>query len=123
MEKNRILLILVIIIVAALFILGRDGVFGLLNINKPVENIPTEDIKMEKTEPTPIKDKESEEIKEPSNEEQPKVEEPQKTGGSSGGSSESTTFTTPLSVTIKTPIKVGSAEVSAGSTSQMNLEG
>lgn len=122
MEKNRILLILVIIIVAALFILGRDGVFGLLNINKPVENVPTEDIKIEKTEPTSIKDKGSEEIKEPSKGEQPKIEEPQKAGGSSGDSN-SATFTTPLSVTIKTPIKVGSADVSAGSTSQVNLEG
>lgn len=123
MEKNRILLILVIIVVAALFILGREGVFGLLNINKPVENVPNEDIKIEKTEPTPVKHKEKEEIKELNKEEQPKIEEPDKVSSSSGGGSESTTFTTPLSVTIKTPIKVGSADVSAGSTSQINLEG
>lgn len=122
MEKNRILLIFVIIVVAALFILGRDGVFGLLNINKPVENVPSEDIKIEKTEPTSVKHEEIEEVKEPEKEEQPKIEELKKIGDS-GGSSESTTFTTPLSVTIKTPIKVGEAIVNAGSTSQVNLEG
>jgi len=122
MEKNRILLILVITVVAALFILGRDGVFGLLNINKPAKIVvEPEDIKIEKTQKKIVEDI-PKEPEDKSNDELPEIDQPKKVGGGSSDSGSESTFIPPLSVTIKVPVKVGEASVSAGSTSKINLE-